>query len=45
MGVVQGSLVTIENNSNHGPISILNQDGMKIAIGRRLAEKVEVTYV
>jgi Fe2+ transport system protein FeoA len=45
LGIVEGSLLTVENNSNHGPITLLNQDGMKIALGRRLAEKVEVSYV
>ncbi len=45
LGIVEGSLVTVENNSNHGPITLLNQDGMKIALGRRLAEKVEVSNV
>ena len=45
LGVVQGSFVTLENNSYHGPITILNQDGMKIAIGRRLAERVEVECI
>ncbi len=45
LGVVQGSFIKLENNSNHGPITILNQDGMKIAIGRRLAERVEVESV
>ena len=45
LGIVEGSLVTVENNSNHGPITLLNQDGMKIALGRRLAERVEVSNV
>ena len=45
LGVVQGSFITLENNSHHGPITILNQDGMKIAVGRRLAERVEVESV
>ena len=45
MGIVEGSLITVEKNSLHGPITLLNQDGMKIAIGRRLAEKVEVADV
>ncbi len=45
MGIVEGSLITVERNSLHGPVIILNQDGMKMAVGRRLAEKVQVKNV